>query len=565
MSRGVSIQYGDIAPAAKENFIPTASESEFDTLLQLRQENLKFLNYANPCELYQTPLDGAALPFPSDPDAVNMGLWSEQVSDADGTFSEPIVLTLTSEHQFSSQGLTLTFDTDNNIFANDIKIKWLRVIDGDDPTVTTISEKTFNPTSAFYFCKNLVKNYNKIIITFYSINMPKNRLKLRKIDYGYYAYFGAEELKSVKIIQEINPISSEISINTADFTLDSKSNIEYFFQPRQPLSIYFNDKLKATTFVKTSSRKAKKLWNVQSEDYIGLIDSIPFYGGMYNGKDAYELLEEVFEVAKVPYSINEDLQGILLYGYIPITTCRDALMQIAFAVQNVIDTSDSAVVNVFALDHDIKQVIPKNRILQGQSFTDDSTITGIEITAHTYTPITETTDVYDSSESGTGTNIFVSFSEPLHDLSITNGSIVTASANYAIINANTSCMLTGQKYDHSTQIKRKNNPLVLENEIENIVSVDSATLVSPHNVDNIIEKCYDFLIKSSSVNLKIVEGKHVQYSDDESPNIITYDQPVNVGENIQTETEYLGIVGGRLIKQSFNLNGNIIVKDAELK
>jgi hypothetical protein len=82
--------------------------------------------------------------------------------------------------------------------------------------------------------------------------------------------------------------------------------------------------------------------------------------------------------------------------------------------------------------------------------------------------------------------------------------------------------------------------------------------------------------------LKIVEGKHIQYGEPyrygaglkygtglkyggKYPNIVVYDKVVNVGENIQAETEYLGIVGGRLIKQSFNLNGNIIIKEAVLK
>ena len=36
-SRGVAIRYGDVAPEAKENFVPTASESKFDTLEQLQQ------------------------------------------------------------------------------------------------------------------------------------------------------------------------------------------------------------------------------------------------------------------------------------------------------------------------------------------------------------------------------------------------------------------------------------------------------------------------------------------------------------------------------------------------
>lgn len=578
-NRGVAIRYGDVAPEAKENFVPTASESEFDTLSQLQQYNLDFPNYANPCELYQTVLDGTATAFPSVPEQANLGLWSEQISNDDGTFTEPIILTLTSEGQYSSQGLTFTFDTYNQIYPTHIKIKWYRngqliVDDGKSMNID------FYPDNAFYFCRNFVKNYNKVVITFYSLNMPKNRLKLRVIDYGYGTFFYGDELRGVKLIQEIDPISTQISINTADFTLDSKSDMEYSFQVKQPLSVYFNGELKATTFVKKSTRNAKRLWNIQSEDYIGLLDSIPYYGGIYTNKNAVELLTDIFTVAKVPYSIYEGFTGATVTGYIPFTTCRDALMQVAFAIQAVIDTSNSDIVKVFALEEDVKQTIPLNRIMQGQNFADEETVTGVEVAVHSYKKITETIDVYDATESGTGTNIFVKFSEPLHDLSITNGTITQRHTNYAVINANTGCILRGQQYEHTTKIRRRNNPVVLANDVEKIVAIDNATLVSKYNIDNVIEKCYNWLIKTNTTNLKIVEGKHVQYGDyikygekkygtfkygEKYPNIITYDKGVNVGENINAETEYLGVVGGRLIKQSFNLNGNIIVKEAVLK
>jgi hypothetical protein len=103
----------------------------------------------------------------------------------------------------------------------------------------------------------------------------------------------------------------------------------------------------------------------------------------------------------------------------------------------------------------------------------------------------------------------------------------------------------------------------LASEIEKVVSVENATLVSQYNIDNVIKKCYNWLIKTNTTNLKIVEGKHINYVDGQS--VVTYDKPVNIGENIKAETEYLGIVSGRLIKQSFNLNGNIIIKEAVLK
>ena len=574
-NKGVAIRYGDVAPEAKENFVPTASESEFNTLAQLQQYNLNFPNYANPCELYQTVLDGTASAFPSVPENANLGLWSEQISNDDGTFTDPIVLTLRSDGQYSSQGLTLTFDTYNGIYATRLSIKWLRIT---DEGITALDEKEYNPDNAFYFCRNFVENYNKVVITFYSLNMPKNRLKLRVVDYGYGTFFYGDELRGVKVIQEIDPISTQISINTADFTLDSKSgDIEYSFQAKQPLSVYFNGELKATTFVKKSTRKAKRLWSIQSEDYIGLLDGIPYYGGVYTNKNAVELLTDIFTVAKVPYSIDDVFADATVTGYIPFTTCRDALMQVAFSVQAVVDTSNSEVVKVFALEDDVKQTVPLNRIMQGQNFTDDETVTGVEVAVHTYKPITETVDVYDANESGTGENVFVKFSEPLHDLSITNGTITQSGTNYAVINANTGCILKGQQYEHTTQTRRKNNPVVLASEIEKIVAIDNATLVSQHNIDNIINKCYDWIVRTNSTNLKIVEGKHekripIKYGEKkygtfkygEKTLLITKDEPVNVGVNIAAETEYRGVVAGRVVKQTFNLNGGIIIKDTVL-
>lgn len=576
MNRGIAIQYGDIAPEAKENFVPNASESKFNTLAQLQQYNLNFPNYANPCELYSVVLDGEALAFPSSPDGVNIGLWSETISGDDGVFAEPIVLTLTSQGLYSSQGLTFTFDTYNNIYATRIGIKWIR---STDEGITLIDEKQFTPDGAFYFCKNKIDYYNKIVVTFYSINMPQNRLKLRAIDYGYGTTFSGGELRNVKLIQEINPISTEISINTADFTLDSKSDIQYSFQAKQPLSIYFNGELKATTFVKSSTRKSKNIWDIQSEDYIGLLDNAQYYGGMYTNANAVELLTDIFTVAKVPYVIDEVFADITVTGYIPFTTCRNALMQVAFAIQAVVDTSNSAVVRVFALDDEIKQTIPLERIMQGQSFADEETVTGVEIVAHSYKPITDTTDIYDASESGTGENIFIKFSQPLHDLSIINGEIVSQGTNYAVVNANDGCVVTGGKYEHTTNVKRKNNPLVLASDIEKIVSIDNATLVSSNNIDNLIDKCYNWITRNNTTILKIVEGKHVTYGDkikygqgkygtfkygEGTDTVVTYDKHVDVGDNIKTETAYLGTIAGRIVKQTFNLNGGTIIKQCEV-
>jgi hypothetical protein len=140
--------------------------------------------------------------------------------------------------------------------------------------------------------------------------------------------------------------------------------------------------------------------------------------------------------------------------------------------------------------------------------------------------------------------------------------------------------LTGQKYEHTTQIKRKNNTAVLAGNIEKVVAVDNATLVSVVNIDNVLDKCYNYLTKTKTTLLKIVEARHISGGDyvrygrvkygaakygGKTKKIVTYDMPTNVGENINAKTEYLGNVVGRIIKQSFGLSGGTIIKDTTMK
>lgn len=562
-SVGVAIRYGDVAPEAKENFVPSvADRADFVNLTQLQQYNLQFPNYANPCEYGSVLLDSSMTPFPEYPTDENMGLWSNSITDENGVFINPVVLTLKSNGQYSSQGITLTFDTYNNIFCNDLIIRWYR----DDEL---LDEQDFIPNAAFYFCRNQVENYDKVVITFNSMNMPYNRLKLRVVDYGYGTFFYGEELRNVNLIQEVNPISSEIAINTVDFTLDSKSDMEYSFQSKQPLSVYFNGTLRATTFVTQSKRKAKRQWGVMSEDYVGMLDKITFMGGMYENKNAVELLESIFIQAKVPYRISSTLGGNAVTGHVPICTCRDALMQICFAIGAVVDTSNSDRLNVYELSSDIDQTIPLERTMQGQTFDDGDRVTEVRLTQHTYTKTNEVVEAYSAFESGTGTDILVKFSEPLYNLTISQGTISSSGANYAIITANGGCVLAGRKYEDKTIIKAMKNPIVSASDLENIISINNATLISVDNSDTILQKCYEHLIKTNKISLKAIEGKsHIRYGTVKYGTAKyakwVFDNPIDVGSIVTAKTEYLGDLTGRVISERYNLNGGILIKECEM-
>jgi hypothetical protein len=569
--KNLTIKYGDVAVGAREDFSLSSLDSAPFTNFDNLKQNIDFPNYTNLCELYSTALDGSCLLLPEN--SANVGWWSDQISGEDGTFETPIEMVAVANGLYSSEGLTFIFDEVNGIYPNHINIRWYR---GEE----MLSEMDFSPDSAKYFCQNRVDYYNKLAVVFYSINVPKNRLKVHGIEYGYGVEFSGKELMGVSVIQEISPLSDEISINTLDFELKSERDVEFSFKDRQTIETYFDGKLKAKTFIRDFKRKTKTNWTISTEDYIGLMETSPFFGGVYENVLAVDLLEDIFGSAKVPYTIQDGVfDGIKLSGYIPFTNCREALMQVAFAMGAVVDTSNREDVYVHSLSDELSQTIPLSRIMQGQNFSNETKMTAFELIAHQYRQIDESVVLYEAEKSGFGDNIFVKFSQPIHSLSITSESeILSSGANYAVINAREGCVLSGKKYEHNQVIKKKINPLVLAADTENVISIRDATLVSASNVDNLLEKCYNYYINNRIVNLKIVESKHkssgvVKYGErkygafkyGQKKDEIVYDKPVNVGDLIEIETEYLGNIQGRAVKQTFNLNGGIIIKNTVVR
>lgn len=576
MKNGIAIKYGDIALGAKENFAPTMVGIEpFSDIATLQKNNLSFKNFGNPIEKYSVLLDGSVLPFPSNTSGENFGIWSEEISGNDGAFGSPLMLSFKATELFTSSGITLTFDEEEGIYPIDVVVSWWR---GEDK----IAEETFKPDAPKYFFNKKVEYYDGLRFEFVRLNLPQNRLKIHSVEFGIGVIFYGDELKGANISQTIDPISTKIEINTCDFIVNSKRDVEYSFQGQQPVSIYFNQKLLATNFVKSAKRTSKRSWNIKTEDYIGLMESISFQGGIYVNEDADKIISDIFSVAKIPYSIDGEFVGAKVSGYIPYTNCRNALMQVCFAIGAVVDTSADDKVRVFGLSRDVSQEIEPRRVLRGQSSDEKSVVTEVQITAHFYKESQEQKNIYDSSKSGVGNNIFLRFSEPLHSLSITNGEIISSGTNFATINAFENCLLVGKKYEHTTFTKQKTNPLVSKTDIDNVVQISNATLVSQNNIDTILDICYNYIVNSQDLRAKIVDGKKIRRLESarygqgliygsgikygEGANIETiYDEPTKLGDLIIVPFEFSSKKTARIIKQSFALVGGTIAKDTELR
>lgn len=578
----VKIVYGNVAVGAKEKFTATSpDESSISDVSLILSGKTKFPNYGNPIETLSVVLDGSVEPIPSS-ENINIGYWGTHVSMYGESINDnPIVngehetVMLVSEEAISSDAITITFDKSGGAYATRIIVKWYN---GD----ALLSEKEFAPNSVVYVCENAVENYNKVVIEIYALVFPGIVPKIKSVEFGSTITFEGDELKNVSLEQKISQISAEIPISTANVTIESSASLN--FSKKQPLSIYKNNNLVATMFIENATRTGEHTWQIEAVDYIGVMANVYFNGGMYTNKAAVELAYEICASAGVPtvyFSIA--LGNPRVSGYLAYMDCRSALAQLAFAIGAVVDTSNSSVVKLYTLDReDISQEVPLIRIMQGQNFADEEQVTEVSVTAHAYTDETDTSLklLYEASKSGTGAGILIRFSEPMAHLEIVNGTITTQHVNYAIITANSGCVLRGRPYTHSTIVKTRKNENAGSYNNTSVKNIENATLVTAANLDNILDLCYTRYSLNNVTKMKIVDGKHVtgneyirygemKYGEfvyrQKTPKVVTYDEPTKLGDNIGYSTGYLGEKSGIVESARFNLNGGVVVKEVEVR
>ena len=386
----------------------------------------------------------------------SIGFWSTALSNVRGAFTTAPTLTITFAQSYTSKGVYFDFDVGTGDYCSSLRIRWYR-------GSALLISKTFTPDRASFFCEQTVSNYNKVQITFTKTSKPYRRLKINAICFGVVRNFGGDELRSVNILEELNPISAELASNTLDFVLESKDeNIRYVFEVKQPIEAYSNDNLLLGAFyVDSSKRFSRTRYQVSCIDAVGVLGESSFPEAMYSEKNAKSLIESILN-GHYQLEMDTALQSKTVTGYLPQMTRREALQQVCFAIGAVADTSNSKKVKVFTLPEAVSPIADV-RQYTGGSVETASIVTAIELTAHTYTQ-------------GSG-----------------DGDVVT---------------VNGVDYVHTEQVTRIENPDVQPSDRQNIIQITDATLIHSGNVAAIAQKVFDYYYLRDTIRTKIkVDGE----------------------------------------------------------
>ena len=404
-----------------------------------------------------------------------------------------------------------------------------------------------------------------------------------KIVNGNNVFLG-EQITSINVIKESDVLSVSLIENNCDFELFIEETDELTVDASSPFVIYHNDAVAMVTYLDDYNRKGKNKWTVSTSDAIGRLDLFEFEGDVYFDKPATELLTEIFAKTDVEFVLNADFEGVSVSGRIPYTTCREALSQVLFAVGCFAYTpdtlqSESPCVYISTYNNIATFAfleIPKNRVLSGTITSAQQKNTGVEIMSHDYVDDADMKRVggvkmpsHKTGEEPHQTTEYVFFENPIVPEGLyVNGStsskveIVTATANFAELrltstsNTNNRNGLYAHNYEHSTSLAGK----YVENAVGQIVAIENKTLISDQNIDDALYRCFEYYTKTQELTAKIVEGKHVA-----KDGTVTYDEAVAVGDIVTVPTDYQGTYTGRIIKEQYNLNGNIIIKEITVK
>lgn len=377
-----------------------------------------------------------------------IAFWSTEISGADGTFANPPTITFTFDNLYTALGLSFLFDEPDGDWVSPLTIEWYQ-------GGTVKASKTFYPDAQQYFAENRVETFDKIVVTLNGTRLPYRRAKINQIIFGIIRTFEMSELRNARLTNEMSLSALELPVSRFSWTLDSRDDVNYLFQLKQPVSVENDNRLLGVYYIDSSRRSSGNIYRIECHDAVGVLDGTQFAGGAYlGGVSALSLLTEV--VGGV-FDIVSTAEDTTLYGVLKPSSRREAIQQIIFAWGVCAATDENGAIKVFDLPEEVKE-IGLDKTYEGVSVETSAIVTSVVVTGHTYTETSETGGVE----------------------------------------------IGGKHYKDAQTKYTIANPNVTPSDKENVITVENATLVSTHNGNAIAQRLYNYYLNRSTNSAKIV-------------------------------------------------------------
>lgn len=443
----------------------TESNANFADIKKIK-ENIHAPNYGT-LEHNFFVLDGSMEEFPDEPN--NLVYFSKDFVQTNNNFQytgielyagdcldgavndvfnpQSIVIDFNENH--TSYGITLYF---LNEYPTEIRVIWY------DLAGILKSQKIFHPDSLIYFCKNPVIDYGKIEIIFLRA-LPYHNAKLQHIKYGTTITWGADTIKSGKLVNDTDPTSDKIKtdkltfnfIDTTDeFNLGNADGLHRMFQKSQsmrPYEIVDKRKIILGTFFLEIFSTTKNVTKMSAVDYKGKLSYVDFTKGrIYAGEAAGNVIAEIMATAGIEdYAVDEETANTPIFGTLKIQSCQKALREVLFACGSIINTSHRTGIEIQRYNRIVTSKIGMDRKFS-TTYEIDKYVSDINIKYKTWV-LDEKVSEITKGKYGAGIHE-INLTSPAANLTTSAGLILEQNAYYLIlkITEESEVIISGQKY-----------------------------------------------------------------------------------------------------------------------
>lgn len=271
-----------------------------------------------------------------------------------------------------------------------------------------------------------------------------------------------------------------LEADTLDITVLSESGTIRNFKKNDKVEYFRSGSRVGVYYLQSVTRVGPKLYTLSALSAVGLLIVRPHRGGIYTGQTVVEVVAEI--CGDIPVLVETVYRGIKLYGWLPIASARDSLVQVLFAIGAWLHTDENGTLRVQKLWDGTASIIGPGSVHAANiqvKYLDP--VSSVAVTEHQYIAGTEDVTLFEgTAQQGD----VIEFDEPAHTLAAEGFTVLESGANYAVLSAGTG-KLTGKSYVHNRRVVTRT---VTEGAAENVEEIADATLVSLVNSSAVAQR-----------------------------------------------------------------------------
>lgn len=271
-----------------------------------------------------------------------------------------------------------------------------------------------------------------------------------------------------------------LEADTLDITVLSESGTIRSFKKNDKVEYFRSGSRVGVYYLQSVTRVGPKLYTLSALSAVGLLIVRPHRGGIYTGQTVAQLVAEI--CGDIPVLVETVYRGIKLYGWLPIASARDSLVQVLFAIGAWLHTDENGTLRVQKLWNGTASIIGPGSVHAANiqvKYLDP--VSAVSVTEHQYIAGTEDVTLFEgTAQQGD----VIEFDEPAHTLTAEGFTVLESGANYAVLSAGTG-KLTGKSYVHNRRVVTRT---VTEGAAENVEEITDATLVSLVNSSAVAQR-----------------------------------------------------------------------------